>query len=84
MKSTILVPNFLLPRPQARTLAAGLALAIVDERIAQIDTPDMLRERWPAAKFIVWARRPARSLDHEREIALHKHLCDHYQHATRQ
>jgi cytosine/adenosine deaminase-related metal-dependent hydrolase len=52
VKSTILAPDFLLPRPQARTLAAGLALAIFDARIAQIDKPNVLRERWPAAEFI--------------------------------
>jgi imidazolonepropionase-like amidohydrolase len=52
VKTTILAPDFLLPRPQAQSLAAGLALAIVEERIAQIDEPKALRERWPRAEFI--------------------------------
>jgi hypothetical protein len=37
-----------------------------------------------AARSAGKARRPARSLDHARATALHKHLCGHYQHATRQ
>jgi cytosine/adenosine deaminase-related metal-dependent hydrolase len=52
VKTTILAPDFLLPRPQAQSLAAGLALAIVEERIAQIDEPSLLRKRWPRAEFI--------------------------------
>jgi cytosine/adenosine deaminase-related metal-dependent hydrolase len=52
VKTTILAPDFLLARPQAQSLAAGLALAIVEERIAQIDEPKALRERWPRAEFI--------------------------------
>lgn len=52
MKDTIVASDYLLARPQARTLAAGLALAIVEGRIAQIDEPNVLRERWPRAEFI--------------------------------
>jgi 5-methylthioadenosine/S-adenosylhomocysteine deaminase len=52
VKTTILAPDFLLARPQAQSLVAGLALAVVEERIARIDEPNVLRERWPRAEFI--------------------------------
>jgi cytosine/adenosine deaminase-related metal-dependent hydrolase len=52
VKTTILAPDFLLPRPQVPTLAAGLGLAVIEERIVHVDEPNVLRERWPHAEFI--------------------------------
>ena len=50
MTAIILQPEYLLPTADPDSLQNGMAVAIEGNRIAAIDRPDVLRQRWPDAR----------------------------------
>ena len=48
---TILEPELLLPTADPGSLQQGVAIAIESDRIAGIDSPETLRQRWPTARL---------------------------------
>ncbi len=50
MTATILLPEYLLPTADPDSLRNGMAVAVAGRRIAAIDSPQVLRRRWPDAR----------------------------------
>ena len=50
MTAMILQPEYLLPTADPDSLQNGMAVAIAGGRIAAIDRPGVLRQRWPEAR----------------------------------
>jgi len=51
-RTTVLLPEAMLPRPESSSLRFGVGIAVEGERIAAIGEPQQLRSQWPAATIV--------------------------------